>query len=138
MFSGGEANISKSNNLPSFYNRYVDDTLTKQRSLESAESFLSMLNNCHPSLSFTLEVEQESKIPFLGMEITKQDGRLETKVYIKPTNTGLLLHYHRYVDKRYRRSLITTMLSRAYRLSSSWHHFSNECERLKTLFDRLK
>ena len=30
------------------------------------------------------------------------------------------------------------MLNRAYRLSSSWHHFSNECERLKTLFDRLK
>ena len=36
-FSGAE---DKSNNLPSFYNRYVDDTLTKQSSLESAESFL--------------------------------------------------------------------------------------------------
>ena len=133
-----EEKLSKSNNLPSFYNRYVDDTLTKQSSLESAESFLSILNNCHPSLSFTMEVEQEGKIPFLGMEITKKDGRLETKVYIKPTNTGLLLHYHSHVDKRYKRSLITTMLNRAYRLSSSWHHFSNECERLKTLFDRLK
>ena len=71
-------------------------------------------------------------------KITKKDGRLETKVYIKPTNTGLLLHYHSHVDKRYKRSLITTMLNRAYRLSSSWHHFNNECERLKTLFDRLK
>ena len=133
-----EEKLSKSNNLPSFYNRYVDDTLTKQSSLESAESFLSILNNCHPSLNFTMEVEQEGKIPFLGMEITKKDGRLETKVYIKPTNTGLLLHYHSHVDKRYKRSLITTMLNRAYRLSSSWHHFNNECERLKTLFDRLK
>ena len=128
---------SKSNNLPSFYNQYVDDTLTKQSSLESAESFLSILNNCHPSLNFSMEVEQEGKIPFLGMEITKKDGRLETKVYIKPTNTGLLLHYHSHVDKRYKRSLITTMLNRAYRLFSSWHHVSNECERLKTLFDRL-
>ena len=33
-----EEKLSKSNNLPSFYNRYVDDTLTKQSSLESAES----------------------------------------------------------------------------------------------------
>ena len=97
-----EENLSKSKNLPSFYNRYVDDTLTKQSSLES-ESFLSILNNCHPSLSFTMEVEQVGKMSFLGMEITKKDGRLETKVYIKPTNTGLLLHYHSHIDKRYKR-----------------------------------
>ena len=83
-------------------------------------SFISLIN-------VAVIMEQESSV-----------GRLETKVYIKPTNTGLLLHYHSHVDKRYERSLITTMLSRAYRLSSSWLHFSNECERLKTLFDRLK
>ena len=59
------------------------------------------------------------------------------KVYVKPTNTGLLLHYHSHVDKEYKRLLITTMLNRAYRLSS-WQHFSYECERLKTLFNRLK
>ena len=113
---------------------------TKQSSLESAESLLSILNKSSliKLVSFTMEVEQEGKIPFLGMEITKKDGGLETKVYIKPTNTGLLLHYHSHVDKRYKRSPITTMLNRTYRLSSSWHHFSNEKrERLKTLFDRL-
>ena len=87
-----EEKLSKFDKLPSFYNRYVDDTLTKQSSLESAESFLSILNN-----------------------------------------TGLLLRYHSHVDKKYKRSLITTMLNRAYRLSSSWQHFSNECERLTRL-----
>ena len=51
---------------------------------------------------------------------------------------GLLLHFHSHVDKRYKRSLIETMLNRAYRLSSSWQHFTDECERLKMLFDRLK
>ena len=61
-----EEKLSKSKNLPSFYNRYVDDTLTKQSSLES-ESFLSILNNCHPSLSFTMEVEKEGKMSFLGV-----------------------------------------------------------------------
>ena len=130
--------LSKSNKLPSFYNRYVDDALTKQSNLDSASSFLSTLNNCHPSLSFTMEVEVEGNIPFLGMKIMKKDGRLETEVYNKPTNTGLLLHYHSHVDKRYKRSLITTMLNRAYRLSSSWSYFRKECERLKMLFNRLK
>jgi len=45
--------------------------------------------------------------------------QIETKVYIKSTNTGLLLHYQSYdVDMRYKRGLLKTMLDRAYRLSS--------------------
>ncbi len=42
--------------------------------------------------------------------------RIETRVYVKPTNTGLLLHYQSHVDSRYKRCLITTMLDRVYRL----------------------
>ena len=30
------------------------------------------------------------------------------------------------------------MLDRAHRLSSSWTHFADECDRLKTVFSRLK
>ena len=33
---------------------------------------------------------------------------------------------------------LRTMLDRAHRLSSSWTHFSDECDRLKTVFTRLK
>ena len=55
---------------------------------------------------------------------------------MKPTNTGLLVHHQSHVDNRYKWSLLTTMLDRAYRLSSSWSYFS-ECERLKSLFSRL-
>ena len=41
-----------------------------------------------------MEVEVEGNIPFLGIKIMKtEDGRLETEVCNKPTNTGLLLHY---------------------------------------------
>ena len=57
---------------------------------------------------------------------------------MKLTSTGLLLHYHGHVDYRHKRSLLTAMLDRAYRLSSSLAYFSEECERLKSLFSRLK
>ena len=59
-------------------------------------------------------------------------------MYVKPTNTGLLLHYKSHVDDRYKRGLLKTMLDRAYRLSSNWHYFSEECDRLKLVFSRLK
>ena len=41
-------------------------------------------------------------------------------------------------DNRYKRGLLRTMLDRAHRLSSSYSHFSDECDRLKTVFSRLK
>ena len=59
-------------------------------------------------------------------------------MFAKPTNSGLLLHYHSHVDNRYKRGLLTTMLDRAYRLSSSWSYFTEECERLKSVFCKLK
>ena len=52
--------------------------------------------------------------------------------------SGLLLHYQSHVDNRYKNGLLRTMLDRAHRLSSSWSHFSDECDRLKTVFSRLK
>ena len=43
-----------------------------------------------------------------------------------------------HVDNRYKKGLLRTMLDRAHRLSSSYSHFSDECDRLKTVFSRLK
>ena len=42
------------------------------------------------------------------------------------------------VDNRYKRSLVKTMLNRAFRLSSTWDLFTTECERLKLMFFNLK
>ena len=58
-------------------------------------------------------------------------------MYVEPTNTGLLLHYKSHVY-RYKRGFLKTMLDRAFRLSSNWHYFSEERDRLKLLFSRLK
>ena len=77
-------------------------------------------------------------LPFLGTELLNHAPRIKTKVYVKPTNTGLLLHYQSYVDNGYKRSLLTTMLDREHRLSSSWAYFSEECDRLKKVLAHLK
>ena len=123
--------------MPSFYHRFVDDTITTQRDLTTADAFLSTLNSCHPSISFNMEVEVDGKLPFLGIKAVRNGRHLETKIYVKPTNKGLLLHYDSHVDERYKRSLLKTMLHRAFRLSSSWKYFTEECERLNQLFRRL-
>ena len=103
-----------------------------------AESFLSTLNECHPSISFTMELASDNKLPFLGMEITKNGYQLSTSVYRKPTNTGLLLHFHSHVDRRYKTSLLRTMVDRANRLSSTKELFELECKELRSIFSKLK
>ena len=123
--------------MPTLYKRYVDDTLAIMPSTDAASDFLSTLNSLHPSLSFTMEFPVDNKIPFIGMEIIKNGTKIETQVYRKPTNTGLLLHFQSYTDKRYKDCLLKTMIYRAYALSSTNEAFNQECTRLRSIFTRL-
>ena len=138
FMSSLEEKLELEGKLPDYYRRYVDDTLTIMPNITAATDFLNTLNHAHPSVSFTMEIEKDGMLPFLGTQLLNRAPQIETKVYVKPTNTGLLVHYQSHVDNRYKRGLLTTMIDRAYRLSSTWLYFSEECERLKALiFSRL-
>ena len=63
---------------------------------------------------------------------------MAASVYRKPTNTGLLLHFHSHVDRRYKTSLLRTMVDRAYRLSSTKERFEDEYKQLRSIFSKLK
>ena len=53
----------------SVYKRYVDDTLSVMTDAETASEFLMTLNNSHPSINFTMMLEENGRLPFLGMEV---------------------------------------------------------------------
>ena len=107
-------------------------------SIETAPNFLDTLNKGHSSVKFTMETECNGILPFLGIQLLNRSPQVETKVYVKPTNSGLLLHYQSHIDNRYKKGLLRTMLDREHRLSSSGTHFSDEFDRLKTVSSRLK
>ena len=132
-----EEKLTRDGLIPHLYRRYVDDTLARMPNTDAATMFLTTLNGLHPSLSFTMELTVDDRIPFIGIEIIKNGTKLETQVYRKPTNTGLLLHFHSHTDKRYKESLLKTMLHRAYALSSTTEAFNEECAKLRSIFSRL-
>ena len=70
----------------------------------------------------------------LGMMIIRYSPRKDTEVYVKKTDTGLLLHYQSHVDEKYKHSLMKTRWKRTFKLSSSWMFFHQECELLKKRF----
>ena len=36
----------------------------------------------------------------------EKHGHVKTMMYVKPTSTGVLLHYHSHIDNQYKRSLL--------------------------------
>ena len=57
--------------MPSYYSgrRYVDETLTIMSDKTSADKFLETLNHCHFSVKFTMEMEKNGMLPFLGTQL---------------------------------------------------------------------
>ena len=53
-----------------------------------------------PKAKFTVEVEKNDMLPFLGTQLLNRGPQVETKVYVKLNNTGLQLHNQSYVDRQ--------------------------------------
>ena len=114
-----EEKLELEGKLPDYYRRYVPHYTAQHINITTATNFLNTLNHAHPSVRFTMGIKKDGMLPFLGTQLLNCAPQIETKVYVKPNNTGLHVHYQIHVDNRYKRSLLTAMLDRAFRLSSS-------------------
>ena len=56
------------------------------------EEFINYLNNAHETIKFTSKWSKE-RIEFLDVEVINESGKLETDVYVKPTDSHQYLHY---------------------------------------------
>ena len=65
------------------------------------ELFVWTLNEIEHWLQFTLEVEMDSYLPFLDVGIMKENGKLLTKVYRKPTHTQQYINWVSNHPKKY-------------------------------------
>ncbi|KXJ18274.1 hypothetical protein AC249_AIPGENE15544 [Exaiptasia diaphana] len=64
-----EEQLEHDGNMPSYYRRYVDDTLTIMPDVNSANVFLKLLNERYKPLEFTIEFENQHVLPFVGMQL---------------------------------------------------------------------
>ena len=112
---------------PLFYKRYVDDIFLVFSSSADVSQFFQWINAQHPQIRFTLEEEQDDKISFLDVLVSRQtDGKLLTSVFRKPTFSGLYLRWDSFVPKMFKRGLVYCLVSRAWRLCSNYHLFHEE------------
>ena len=78
---------------PNLWLRYLDDTFVVWPHGRDIQDFLKHLNEQHSSIKSTMEVEEDGKIPFLDVGISRNpDGSLHHNVYRKPTHTDCYLN----------------------------------------------
>ena len=73
---------------PSFWKRFVDDVISAVSENE-IDVLLQHLNSIEPSIQFTVGRETERKLAFVDTCVHRSiEGKLETDVYRKPSQTG--------------------------------------------------
>ena len=78
---------------PKIWRRYVDDTFTKLKRIY-VDQFLTHLNNQHPRIKFTTEIQENNQIAFLDTLVhVMEDGRTKITIYRKATHTDQYLDY---------------------------------------------
>ena len=85
-----------------FWRRYVDDTICFVK-MGSIECILSVINNFHEKIKFTYEIEKDSKLSFLDVEIQRTNETLATTVYRKETNNDMYLNWNSFSPETWKR-----------------------------------
>ncbi|XP_062716665.1 uncharacterized protein LOC134292023 [Aedes albopictus] len=100
-----------------FLKKYVDDfflVLPKDK----VDYTLQVFNTYNEHLQFTVEVENENKLPFLDVVVIRGDDQtLSTKWYAKPISSGRLVNYFSYHPLPQKMNVITNFIKRVITLS---------------------
>ncbi|XP_076028476.1 uncharacterized protein LOC143017574 [Oratosquilla oratoria] len=60
------------------------------------QPFFSHIDSIEPAIRFSMELEKDSKLPFLDVCVKRKGDTLSTSVYKKPTHTDRLLDFDSY------------------------------------------
>ena len=120
------------------WKRFIDDIfMLFSGSKEQCATLVTWLNSLMPeNIQFTYDFSEE-KIQFLDIEIFKENGKLLTNLYIKPTNLQLFLDFGSNHPLHTKRSIIYGQALRIIERCSKNDDMESHLEKLKfKLLDR--
>ena len=131
--------IQFAQNPPSFWRRFVDDTLTIMQSSQ-IDNFLQHLNSIDQHIQFTKEeARPDGSMPFLDVLIPpREDGSLDTTVYRKPTHTDVYLQWDSNHTLTSKYGVVGTLHHRAQQICSSPELLQHEEKHLHQALTKCK
>ena len=98
--------------------RYVDDVYATVEEGCDIEDILHKINQCVPSIKFTIEHEKDCTLPFLDVLIHRIDRTFQYEIYRKPTNINSFIHNYSNHEINIKQSTFRFMFLRALRIVS--------------------
>ena len=122
-----------------FWVRYVDDIfIIYQHGDEKFIEFLNFINNLIPSIKFTVEYEENGKIPFLDVLVIHDNINhgFSFTVYRKPMNTEGYIHFFSKHSITVKQNVVSNMFNRAFRICDPLF-IDDEILHIKNSFSKL-
>ena len=91
------------------------------------------LSSKHPNIKFSLEKEEDGRLPFLDINIFCENDKFATNVYRKKTFSGVYTNFKSFIPETYKIGLIKSLLFRCFSLCSDFIKFHNEIDKLKSI-----
>ena len=117
-------------NPPKAYERFVDDTFCIIKR-DRIEAFHKHINSLEDKIKFTIEEEQDGKLPFLDTLLKRnEDGSISVLVYRKPTHTDQYLNYNSNHPSQTKDAVISALFRRAKDIISEKKDLEQENDRI--------
>ena len=111
---------------PSVWLWYVDDTFILWPHQEDVQILLDHVNSIRPPIQFTMEKEQDNKIPFLDVLVTRTEQGFRSSVYRKPTFIGQYLNFNSHHPYTVKKGIVRCLQHRAKTISSDTDPYQEE------------
>ena len=122
---------------PKIWMRYVDDTFSKLRKMH-VDSFLKHLNEQHPRIQFTTELQEHGKIAFLDAQVhVKPNKTTKITIYRKATHTDQYLDFSSNHHLKQKIGLISTFEHRINELITEEDDKKKELKHVKQALRRV-
>ena len=115
---------------------YVDDLFLTFDDPNHIDHVFSTFNSIHQKMKFTKENEENNKLAFLDVQITKNSDCIETSIFRKNTNLGIYTRWDSYVPNRYKQNLVWTLLHRPYSICNSAQLLKKEFKKISNLLEK--
>ena len=89
------------------------------------------MNSKHKNINFSFETEKDEQMPFLDVNVFRENGKFVTNVYRKETFTGVYTNFSSFIPLEHKFGLVYTLLHRCSVFDMSKFHF--EIEKLKEI-----
>lgn len=124
--------------LETNFKRYLDDCfIIFTKTEQELKLFHNLLNTLHPSIKFTIE-KNKNRLPFLDTVIINNNGKLQTDIYYKPTDSKQYLLYTSCHPKHTKNSIPYNLARRIKMIVSEENTLLKRLEDLKTFLVKQK